>query len=119
MQGKRKEAGDQRRGAARRDLVVDVEMLEGRALLAGPAAYPIYGPPPTNPGTSGGSNKHATGVVMKAPHFYQFYTGPKLGELNAVKATAQALCRGDFTVHRHQRPSDQQGTSSLRLGRRS
>jgi hypothetical protein len=27
------------------------------------------------------------GVVTKAPHFYQFYTGPKLAELNAVRAT--------------------------------
>ena len=84
-------------GRARRDLVVDLEMLEGRALLAGPAAYPIYGPPPTNPMSSGGSSKHATGVVMKAAHFYQFYNGPKLGELDAVKATAKLSAAGMFT----------------------
>ena len=72
-------------------------MLEGRALLAGPAASPIYGPPPSNPMSGGGSSKHATGVVMKAAHFYQFYTGPKLGELNAVKATAKLSAAGIFT----------------------
>jgi hypothetical protein len=35
--------------------------------------------------------------VSKAPHFYQFYTGPKLSELNAVKASAKFSPSGTFT----------------------
>ena len=37
-----------------------------------------------------------TGVVTKAPHFYEFYTGPKLAELNAVKASAELQRNGNF-----------------------
>ena len=40
---------------------------------------------------------HATsGVVVKSPRFYSAYTGPKLAELNAVKASAKLLANGDF-----------------------
>jgi hypothetical protein len=35
--------------------------------------------------------------VTKTPHFYQFYTGPKLSELNAVKASAELSPNGNFT----------------------
>ena len=35
--------------------------------------------------------------MTKAPHFYQVYTGPKLAELNAVKATAKLAANGNFT----------------------
>jgi hypothetical protein len=34
---------------------------------------------------------------MKAPHFYQFYTGPKSAELNAVRASAELSRNGTFT----------------------
>ena len=34
---------------------------------------------------------------MKAPHFYQFYTGPRLAELNAVRASAELSPSGNFT----------------------
>jgi hypothetical protein len=34
--------------------------------------------------------------VKKAPRFYQFYTGPKLAELNAVKASAELSANGTF-----------------------
>jgi hypothetical protein len=37
-----------------------------------------------------------TGVVIKAPRFYKFYTGPRLAELNAVKATAKLSSSGNF-----------------------
>ena len=37
-----------------------------------------------------------SGVVAKTPHFYQSYTGPRLAELNAVKASA-ALSTGANT----------------------
>jgi hypothetical protein len=35
-----------------------------------------------------------SGVVTKKPHFYQFYTGPKLPELNAVSASAELSSDG-------------------------
>jgi hypothetical protein len=38
----------------------------------------------------------ATGIVTKAPHFYEFYTGPKWAELNAVKASGELSRRGSF-----------------------
>ena len=38
-----------------------------------------------------------TGIVTKAPHFYQFYTGPKWAELNAVKASGELSPNGTFT----------------------
>jgi hypothetical protein len=39
-----------------------------------------------------------TGIVTKAPHFYQFYTGPKWAELNAVKASGELSPNGTFTL---------------------
>jgi hypothetical protein len=77
-----------------------VEALEGRALLAGPAGYPIYGPPITmpNPPPVAMSGTHKpTGIVTKVPHFYKSYTGPRWGELNAVKASAKLAPDGTFT----------------------
>jgi hypothetical protein len=38
-----------------------------------------------------------SGIVTKAPHFYQFYTGPRWAELNAVKASAKLAANGNFT----------------------
>ena len=35
-----------------------------------------------------------TGIVTKTPHFYQFYTGPKMAELDAVKASAELSADG-------------------------
>ena len=40
---------------------------------------------------------HPTGIVKKAPHFYQFYTGPRLAELDAVKASTERSPNGNFT----------------------
>ena len=82
-----------------KNISVSVESLEGRGLLSVPAAYPIYGPPPvTMPkGPAASGNLHASGIVTKAPHFYQIYTGPKLAELNAVKASAKLARNGSFT----------------------
>jgi hypothetical protein len=37
------------------------------------------------------------GVVTKSPHFYEFYTGPHLRELNAVKASGKLARNGTFT----------------------
>jgi hypothetical protein len=48
-------------------------------------------------GPTGGHAHHqqnATGTVTKTAHFYQFYTGPKLAELNAVKASAALSADG-------------------------
>ena len=79
----------------RRNSALGVESLEGRALLSGPSL--IYGPPPMAPMANAQGARHATGIVMKSPHFYQFYGGPKLAELNAVKASAELSPNGNFT----------------------
>jgi hypothetical protein len=50
---------------------------------------------PKAPAANG--NHHASGIVKKAAHFYQVYTGPKLAELNAVKATALLAANGNLT----------------------
>jgi hypothetical protein len=50
---------------------------------------------PKGPAANG--NHHASGIVKKAPHFYNDYTGPKLAELNAVKASAELASDGSFT----------------------
>jgi hypothetical protein len=39
--------------------------------------------------------RQPSGVVAKAPHFYQSYTGPRLAELNAVKASAALSTAAD------------------------
>ncbi len=36
------------------------------------------------------------GVVVKAPHFYEDYVGPKLAQLNAVAAAGELLPNGSF-----------------------
>jgi uncharacterized protein (TIGR03118 family) len=36
------------------------------------------------------------GIVVKAPHFYEHYVGPKLAELNAVAAEGELLPDGSF-----------------------
>jgi hypothetical protein len=77
--------------------------------VSGPANpfNPIAGPTPNTPPPArapkavrdaqfDGLHK-ATGVVAKAPHFYEFYTGPKSAELNAVKASAELSPQGIFT----------------------
>jgi hypothetical protein len=68
---------------------------------------PISSSPPKTPAPAkapkGASHEHAqaqhkpTGIVTKAPHFYQFYTGPKWAELNAVRASAELSPNGTFT----------------------
>jgi hypothetical protein len=70
-------------------------------------AVPISTPTPKTPAPAkpprAVSHQHAaaqhkpTGIVTKAPHFYQFYTGPKWAELNAVKASAELSPNGAFT----------------------
>ena len=56
-------------------------------------------PPPARPPfrvPEANANRRASGVVRKAPHFYEAYTGPKLAELNAVGATAKLMRNGNF-----------------------
>jgi uncharacterized protein (TIGR03118 family) len=36
------------------------------------------------------------GIVVKAPHFYENYVGPKLAELNAIAAIGRRLANGSF-----------------------
>ena len=74
-----------------RDAPVSVETLEGRTLLSlfsslygsqSPPAAVAHGHPAPHP-------HPPSGIVAKAPHFYPFYTGPRLPELNAVRATGK------------------------------
>lgn len=44
-----------------------------------------------------GHSRQPTGIVMKVPDFYPFYTGPHLAELNAVRASAELSPAGNFT----------------------
>jgi hypothetical protein len=80
-----------------------------------PTTPPVTTPPsppisiPANPPSApsplpigaGGHQTHRlqrpSGIVSKAPHFYEFYTGPKLAELNAIKASAELSRNGKFT----------------------
>jgi hypothetical protein len=81
-----------------------VEPLEGRALLT--VAYPVGGPnpiaPTQSPTPAAMVSRHsqppkASGIVTKPPHFYQDYTGPRLQELDAVKASGELSSNGEFT----------------------
>jgi hypothetical protein len=40
---------------------------------------------------------NVSGVATKKAHFYEFYTGPKWAELNAVRASGKLSARGSFT----------------------
>ena len=64
-------------------------------------SYPTPSPtpnPPANSGGMGGQGQAAfEGVVTKTPRFYSVYTGPKLAELNAVKASGKLSAGGTFT----------------------
>jgi hypothetical protein len=66
-----------------------VEPLEGRALLSTYtlSSFRTEGPPATWHYFV--HTQQPTGIVAKAPHFYQFYTGPRLAELDAVRATGK------------------------------
>jgi hypothetical protein len=103
---------NQGRGGERRSRIratPAVETLEGRALLSqaplGPVSasaytYPTPSPMPTpSPGGNPGGRRQAvaTGVVTKSPRFYEVYTGPKLAELDAVKASGKLSPGGTFT----------------------
>src|SRR5262249_25078769 len=61
-----------------------------------PTPAPTPAPTPTQGPTGGGAHHLArnTGIVTKTPRFYKFYTGPKLPELNAVKASAVLAADG-------------------------
>jgi hypothetical protein len=91
---------DRRRRSSRRaerNPAPSVEPLEGRTLLSIASLYSMPGSVggpmmPSNPGP------RPTGTVAKAPHFYQSYTGPKLAELNAVRASAVLTADGSSFV---------------------
>jgi hypothetical protein len=59
----------------------------------------VYLPPSPTPGGGGLKGHHThrpTGIVTKTAHFYPFYTGPKLAELNAVSASGVLTKQGNF-----------------------
>jgi len=81
--------------------VASVESLEGRALLSGYSYGPTPTPMPTHPSGMSGHVRHAgqaTGVVTKSPKFYEAYTGPRLAELSAVKASGKLSADGSTFV---------------------
>jgi hypothetical protein len=82
----------------KRSVSISVEPLEGRALLT--SLYPIATNASIIPVALSAHHGHArqpSGIVAKAPHFYQSYTGPRLAELNAVRASAELSTDGSFT----------------------
>src|SRR5579883_916565 len=55
-------------------------------------------PPPAKPPLGGPRVAHGhSGEVTKTPRFYELYTGPRLPELNAVKASGKLAHNGTFT----------------------
>src|SRR5207253_1578244 len=46
--------------------------------------------------TVSGEDFGTNGVVVKAPHFYEHYVGPKLAQLNAIAAAGERLPNGNF-----------------------
>jgi len=48
-----------------------------------PRAVPLAG------GNRSQNGQKSTGIVTEVPHFYQYYAGPKLAELDAVKASGE------------------------------
>lgn len=83
--GSRRRAGARRRG---KDASIEVEPLEGRTLLS--LFSSLYGgSSPPAPAHHAAHPRVPTGVVTKAPHFDQFYTGPRLAELDATRATGK------------------------------
>jgi len=78
--------------------VCEVEPLEGRALMSRPALAVV---PPQEVGAAPSIHQDAAvpiGVVRKAPHFYEFYTGPKRDSLNVVAASARLFPRGAIVL---------------------
>jgi hypothetical protein len=79
-----------------RDAPVSVETLEGRPLLSFFSS--LYGTASAPAAVAHAHQPHhprpPSGVVTKAPHFYQFYTGPRLAELNALKASGELSADG-------------------------
>jgi hypothetical protein len=83
---------------------IAVEPLEGRALLT--VVYPVgisnpiaTSPPPTPVAVVSRSAPlpRASGIVTESPRFYQDYAGPRLQELEAVKASGELSSNGGFT----------------------
>jgi hypothetical protein len=94
----------ERRASHRRRIVrnslLNVESLESRELLSQLHGLALYGghpaPPAEHGSIHGRRENRPSGVVTKAPHFYEAYTGPKWAELNAVKASAKLNKNGNF-----------------------
>ncbi|MHC5539256.1 hypothetical protein ACYOEI_13645, partial [Singulisphaera rosea] len=76
-------------GASRMPQAIPTTSHDGSLRLGGPFGG-------RHRGNEHQGNGHQ-GVVTKFPHFYEAYTGPKLAELNAVKASAMLSSDGNFT----------------------
>lgn len=71
--------------------------VTSQAQNVSPVAYQPVGAPVSSPAHGRVGRVHApTGVVTKAPHFYENYAGPKLAELDAVKASVKLSSSNNF-----------------------
>ncbi len=77
---------------------IQVESLEGRALLSRISLHPPRGQNveirhqgEDQQGNHGNEPNEHSGLVSKAPSFYEFYTGPKRPGLNVVAASARIV----------------------------
>jgi hypothetical protein len=88
---------EERRLRARRSVIPTLEGLDPRVMLdggggaAGSAVISRLEDLAEHHG-----DKAPTGVVVKDPHFYEDYVGPKLPQLNAVAAAGELLPSGSF-----------------------
>ena len=88
-----RETFNPRRPARRRSLAPVVEGLDQRALLSAGLGHPLAGH------VAEVRHEHDSehnGTVVKKPMFYEDYVGPRLAQLDVVKATGTLLRGGSF-----------------------
>jgi hypothetical protein len=82
-----------RRPRCRRSLSPAVEGLDQRALLSAGLIHAVAG---HSVEVSRQLDSEHNGTVMKTPRFYEDYVGPRLTQLDTVKATGTLLRNGSF-----------------------
>ncbi len=82
------------RPARRRSLSMSVEGLDRRSLLSAGLGHALAGH--VAEVRSQHDSEH-NGTVVKKPRFYEDYVGPRLAQLDVVKATGKLLRNGSFS----------------------